>query len=160
MRSLRSTAAALALVPLLVAGCTSIQTKDLVGSWQDAQGRSLPDGSTADGALVITTYLASASCDGPKDTVYLELAWPVGRPASAEERGDAARTHHYARGDTIEQRVSASGYAPDVVLPATARSTGFAREGNTLSIDPAGYAYVTRSDGQTERWPQIELGCA
>ena len=149
------------LLAVLVATVGCSRQDDLVGQWADPTGQPLPDGTPgANGVLVVHTYLASSHCEGWKDTVYLELAWPVGRGVNIEDAGGVNDLRYYVRGESVEKRVSSEPYAADVALPASATPTGFARAGNAISVDPAGPAYVTRPDGRTERWPQIVLGCA
>jgi hypothetical protein len=110
---------------------------------------------------VVNTFLASDHCGGRKNTVYLELAWPVGQSVNLKDpRITMESFRYYVRGRSVEQLVSSQPYADDVALPASASPTGYVRAGNALSVDNDGPAYVTRPDGRTERWPQIALGCA
>jgi hypothetical protein len=148
-------------IVLATGGCGDVLHDDLVGSWSDPSGRSLPDGTAnANGIVVVSTYLASNHCQGRKNTVYLELAWPIGQPANLNEPGGGENLRFYVRGDSVEHRVSSEPFDDDVALPAAATPTGFMRAGNSISVDSVGPAYVTRANGRTERWPQIALGCA
>lgn len=78
------------------------------------------------------------------------------------EQGDPdAAVRHFVRetGGSLLETNGDSDHA--VILPDTARPTGFRRGGNTISVDPVPImVYVTRGDGQVERWPQVTLGCA
>ena len=135
--------------------------RDLVGRWVDASGRELPDGTAAsNGILVLQTSVGSTTCTTEHVTVFIRLAWPVGREldwnAGDWTDDDAPWFVRDPSGGGIKT------YAPsdlDVDLPRTARPTGFRREGNSLSVDPEQVAlYVSRPDGHTERWARVRPG--
>jgi hypothetical protein len=129
---------------------TSFRTEDLVGTWQDASGRRLPDGTRGpDFPLIVHTIRGSAHCDW-QDVIFLDLAWPLGT------------THSGAVTEEIRQYVRDPAgkfathvldpYDGSVSLPPKAVPTGFTRFGNKLFIDPDGAAYVQRPSGTVERW--------
>jgi len=113
-----------------------------------------------DHAVVAYTFLASTDCSERKDTVYLVLAWPVGQIVHVDELGDPDRTRYFVRGTMGDGYQTQGTFDPDVTLPATARDTGFVRQGNRIFVDRPGTVYVTRPDGRTERWQGMKLGCA
>lgn len=148
----------------LVAGCVGgarPADEDLVGRWVDASGRELPDASAAsNGILVLKATIGSTTCTTDNVTVFIQLAWPVGREVD------------WASGDWSDQdapsfiRDTSGGgirtFGPsdlDVQLPRTARPTGFQHQGNQLSVGPKPDAiYVTRPDGHTEQWARMRPG--
>jgi hypothetical protein len=55
--------------------------RELIGRWTDSSGRQLEDGTSAsNGILVVHSSPGSTTCADDHVTVFLELAWPVGRP--------------------------------------------------------------------------------
>ena len=135
--------------------------RDLVGRWTDAAGRELPDGTAAsNGILVLQASVGSTTCSRDDVTIFLQLSWPVGRQvdwSSGNWTDDDAPV--FIR-DTSGGGIRT--FKPsdlDTELPATARPTGFRREGNQLSVGPEPDAvYVTRPDGHTERWSRMRPG--
>lgn len=130
--------------------------RNLIGTWVDARtGRELPAGPAhSDTTLVVATTIGSTTCTEDNATVFLSIAWPVGTESSTEEQ--ELRFVRDTRGSLLETNGPSD---LNVSLPKSARPTGFQREGNTISVDPKGRAaYVTRPDGQTERWARLKTG--
>jgi hypothetical protein len=134
---------------------------DLVGPWRDAQGRELPDGTNASGGvLVLASGSGSSSCTEDNVTVFLELSWPPGRRLDWTTERDEDDTQRYMR-QTEGSLIATEGQSDlDTTLPATARSTGFTKDGNTLyavASKPSAI-WVQRADQRVERWARIKPG--
>jgi hypothetical protein len=129
---------------------TSFRTQDLVGTWQDASGRPLPDGTRGpDFPLVVHTIRGSGHCDW-QDVIFLDLSWPVGTVHSRHVT-DAVRQYVRDPDGKLSTHVL-DPYDGSVSLPSKAAPTGITRFGNKLFIDPDGAAYVQRPSGMIERW--------
>lgn len=134
---------------------------DLFGRWVDPSGRELPNASAeSNGILVLQATVGSTTCTTRNVTVFIQLAWPVGREVdynSGNWNDDEAPS--FIR-DTSGGGIRTFGPSDlDVPLPRTARPTGFQRQGNELSVGPKPDAiYVTRPDGHTERWARVRPG--
>ena len=134
--------------------------KSLVGRWKDAGGRELPDGTHAsNGVLVLQTNAGSTTCTTENATVFMRLAWPVGREIGKDEPWTDAGAPEFLR-DTTGSAIKTDGRSDlDTELPRSARPTGFHKDGNRLSVDSKRVAiYVTRPDGRTERWARVMAG--
>lgn len=134
---------------------------DLVGRWTDASGRELPDATAAsDGILVLQVSVGSTTCTREDVTVFLQLAWPVGREVDWNSGNWTDQDAPSFVRDTSGGGIRTVGPSHlDVPLPRTARATGFQRQGNRLSVGPTPDAvYVTRPDGHTERWARVRPG--
>jgi hypothetical protein len=129
---------------------TSFRTQDLVGTWQDASGHPLPDGTRGpDFPLVVHTIRGSQHCDW-QHVIFLDLTWPVGTVHSGPVTHEIRQ---YVRDPTgkLASHVL-DPYGDSMSLPSTAVPTGFTRFGNKLFIDPGGAAYVRRPSGTVELW--------
>jgi hypothetical protein len=139
--------------------------QDLLGPWTDVSGQVLPDGTSAsNGVLVVATSYGSTTCTERNGTVFLRPAWPVGTQvdvfAGEERPGNTLEFIRDSTGPGLEVYAESD---LDVTLPNSARPTGFQRHGYTISVDAgAKTAYVTRTDGTTERWARLRpsQGCA
>lgn len=141
--------------------------RDLVGTWFDAQGQALPDGTNAsNGILVLQAGTGSTTCsdEGENMTVFIEMAWPPGRRLDWSRgygEGDAQR---YVR-DTEGSLLAADGVSDlDTTLPREAADTGITKDGNALyaiSSDPSSI-WIRRPDGRIEQWASLRdgEGCA
>jgi hypothetical protein len=142
--------ASLLLGALVLPGWRSLRSQDLVGTWQNASGKPLPDGTKGpDFRLVVHTVRGSEHCDW-RDVIFLDLAWPPGTVNSGPLT-DAVRQYVRDPGGKLTGQVL-DPYAGSTALPAAAVPTGFHRFGNTLFVDPNGAAYVRRPSGVVERW--------
>jgi hypothetical protein len=136
------------------------EEQDLLGRWNDATGRELPDGTSASKrVLVVSTSAGSTTCteDG---TVFLQLAWPPGSEVDLfAGTWDDQNAPQFIR-DTTGSAMETVGTSDlGATLPASAKSTGFQRGGNTISVDvKAKKVYVTRPDGRTEHWARLRGG--
>jgi hypothetical protein len=129
---------------------TSFRTQDLVGTWQDASGKALPDGTRGpDFPLVVHTIRGHEHCNW-QDVIFLQLAWP---PYTVHSGPITDQIRQYVR-DPAGKLAShvLDSYDGDVSLPSNAVATGFTRFGNKLFVDPGGAAYVQRPSGTVERW--------
>lgn len=135
---------------VLAVGAACSSDSGLVGPWEDAQGRRLPDGVPGGEPLVLHVLAGAEHC-GWQSAVFLHVAWPIGKPTQT-----AARTRQYIR-DTegVVDRDLATEFEPDIVLPKDARSTGFHRGEWELWISASQVdRYVYLVNGNTvERWP-------
>lgn len=166
----------LGLLMVLSSGCTtggnvptsgppdvSVAPADssLVGRWVDASGRELPDGTDASGeVLVLQANVGSTICTTDNVTVFIRLAWPVGRELNwGSEDWTDADAPQFVR-DTTGSSIKTFGPSNlDAELPRTAQETGFQHQGNRLSVDSGSVAlYVTRPDNRIERWAQVRPG--
>lgn len=135
--------------------------QDLVGRWVDASGRELLDASAAsNGILVLQATIGSTTCTTGNVTVFIQLAWPVGREVDWNSGNWTDQDAPSFIRDTSGGGIRTFGPSDlDVQLPKTARPTGFQRQGNQLSVGPKPDAiYVTRPDGHTERWARMRPG--
>ena len=134
---------------------------DLVGPWRDAQGRELPDGTTASGGvLVLAAGSGSTTCTVDHVTVFLELSWPPGRRLDWTAGYDEDDTQRYLR-ETEGSLIATDGRSDlDTALPADARSTGFTKDGNTLYADASqpSAIWVQRPNQRVERWARLKIG--
>jgi hypothetical protein len=125
---------------------TSFRTQDLVGTWQDASGHPLPDGTRGpDFPLVVHTIRGSGHCDW-QDVIFLNLTWPIGTVHSGPVAGEVRQYVRDPNGKLASQvldRYDGSGSLP---------STAVTRFDNKLFIDPDGAAYIQRPSGTVERW--------
>jgi hypothetical protein len=129
---------------------TSFRTQDLVGTWQDASGHQLPDGTRGpDFPLVVHTIRGSGHCDW-QDVIFLHLTWPVGTVHSGPVTDEIRQYVRDPNGKLASQVLDP--YEGNGSLPATAVPTGFTRFGNKLFVDPDGAAYIRRPSGTVERW--------
>lgn len=129
--------------------------------WFDAQGRPLPDGTTAsNGILVIQAGSGSTSCSTDNVTVFVELAWPAGRRLDWNKSYGPGDTHRYIR-ETRGSLMATDGQSDlDAELPALAKDSGMQKDGNaifTIASKPEAI-WVRRSDGQVERWARLGSG--
>jgi hypothetical protein len=135
--------------------------RDLIGTWFDAQGRPLPDGTNAsNGILVIQTGSGSTSCTTDNVTVFMELAWPAGRQLDWTKSYGPGDTHRYIR-ETRGSLMTTDGVSDlDTELPAAARDSGIHKDGNTIfAIASRPEAiWIRRNEGHVERWARLGFG--
>ena len=165
----------LTVIAILVAGCSSgtvpidgvpdatvsADEQDLRGTWQDADGRALPDGmSASDGVLTLAASSGSTTCSAANGTVFLLLAWPPGRRLDWARSDDVGDTYSYVR-QTQGSGMKTDGPSDlDATLPAAARSTGLNKDGNLLyaiTSTPAAI-WIQRPDRRVERWARLGPG--
>jgi hypothetical protein len=157
----------LAALALTLTGCSSVvpgrspalhvdeADRDLIGRWSDASGRELEDGSN--GILVIRSQAGSTTCGEDHVTVFLELAWPVGRKIDVNQGITEEMVPRFVRDTTGALLRFDGGSDLDTDLPGSARPTGFFLNGNTIHASPDGRAvYVTRTTQRVERWPRLK----
>jgi hypothetical protein len=138
------------LAALVLPRWTSFRTQDLIGSWQDASGQVLPDGTRGpDFPLVVQTIRGSDHCDW-QDVIFLDLSWPPGTVHSGPVTEQIRQYVRDPAGRLAGQVLDP--YQDGVVLPTNVISTGFTRLGNQLFLDPNGAAYLRRPSGTVERW--------
>ena len=129
--------------------------QDLIGRWTDASGRELEDASN--GIFVIRTQAGSTTCGEDHVTVFLELAWPVGRRLDTSKDYTEETAPRFVR-DTTGALLKFDGTSDlDTDLPGSARPTGFFLNGNTIHASADGRAvFVTRPTQKVERWPRLK----
>lgn len=166
----------LAVIAATVAGCTpgravppsppavtaAPDQQDLVGRWRDAHGVEVPDGSdtASEGMLVLRAGPGSTNCSTANVTVFLEVAWPPGRGVDWKARSDAAATQKFVRETKGSLLGTTSQSDLDATLPASARSTGLNKDGNTLYTvtSEASAIWIKRADQRIERWGKLQSG--
>lgn len=175
----RSIALGLVLLSVLAGGCSGLASsggkpqvevasdqRDLVGSWYDADGEKVPDGTNESGGiLVLSAGAGSTTCSVQDVTVFMELAWPPGRQLDWKAGYEPEDTNRYIR-QTLGSGMATDGQSDLALadLPAAALSTGLNKEGNVLyaiESKPAAI-WVQRPDGRVERWARLKngQGCA
>jgi hypothetical protein len=132
-----------------------------VGSWYDADGQTVPDGTNVSGGiLVLAAGAGSTTCSRADVTVFMELAWPPGRRLDWNAGYQPEDTNRYIR-QTAGSGMKTDGQSDlDADLPATARATGLNKDGNVLHAvesEPAAI-WVQRPDGRVERWARLRHG--
>ena len=136
----------------------SAADKDLIGRWTDSSGRELEDGTSAmNGILVVHSQAGSTTCSEDHVTVFLELAWPVGRRLDTTQGITEDMALRFVR-DTSGSLLKTHGASEfDTKLPKSAAPTGFFLNGNTIHTGADGRAiFVTRSTQKVERWPRLK----
>lgn len=135
--------------------------RDLIGTWFDAQGRPLPDGTNdSNGILVIQAGSGSTSCSTDNVTVFIELAWPAGRRLDRNKSSGPGDTHRYIR-ESRGSLMAADGQSDlNTELPASATDSGIQKDGNAIFVitSKPEAIWVRRGDGQVERWPRLSFG--
>lgn len=135
--------------------------RDLIGTWLDAQGRPLPDGTNASsGILVIQAGSGSTSCTTENVTVFMELAWPAGRRLDWNKSYGPGDTHRYIR-ETRGSLMGTDGQSDlDTELPASAKDSGMYKNGNAIfaMTSRPEAIWIRRGDGHVERWARLGLG--
>jgi hypothetical protein len=125
----------------------------LAGAWTGADGIALPDGSGADGALVVATRILPEACDAP-GAVVLDMAVPIGRPTS-----DPIHTYEYVRDadERFEPPQLRETYAADADLPTNAVPTGFTHRDAELWTSPEtlDHAVFLVLPDHVELWPRV-----
>ena len=125
--------------------------RDLTGTWFDAQGRPLPDGTNAsNGILVIQAGSGSTSCSTDDVTVFIELAWPAGRRLDWNKSYGPGDTHRYIRQTKGSLMATDRQSDLDTELPASAKDSGIQKDGNaifTITSKPEAI-WIRRGDGQ------------
>jgi hypothetical protein len=170
----RLMALALVLLTVLGGGCSGLTSsgdkpgvkvasdqRDLVGTWYDAKGEKVPDGTNEfGGILVLAAGAGSTTCSMQDVTVFMELAWPPGRRLDWTAGYEAEDTNRYIR-QTLGSGMATDGQSDLAAdLPDAARSTGLNKEGNFLyaiESKPAAI-WVQRPDRRVERWARLKCG--
>jgi hypothetical protein len=145
-------------IPVTLAPGVDPVAEAVEGTWQDADGTPLPDGTDAadDFALVIHTLEGPDHC-GWTSVTFLHLGWPLG--TRTEPPGDFRQYLRDPQGVLRERLVTPFG--ADGAFPADAEPTGFHRGGWELWTAPSDVdeaVYVVEGDpragGTWERWPR------
>ena len=135
--------------------------RDLLGTWFDAQGRPLPDGTNvSNGILVIQAGSGSTSCSTDSVTVFIELAWPAGRRLDRNTSSEPGDSHRYIR-ETRGSLMATDGQSDlDTELPASAKDSGIQKDGNAIFaiISRPEAIWIRRGDGHVERWARLGVG--
>jgi hypothetical protein len=107
----------------------------------------------------VASEAGSTTCGADHVTVFLQLSWPVGTKLDLNQAYQDAAAPRFVR-DTTGSKLRTYGSSDlDVEVPASARPTGFSRQGNMISVEPdAMAAYVTRANHRTERWARLRAG--
>jgi hypothetical protein len=125
------------------------------GTWQDAHGRTVGDGSLEGGPLVLQTFEGPSHC-GWSSITFLHAAWPLGSAQS--DPSDPWR--QYARDpDGLLADRGHTSFEPDATLPADATFSGYSHGSWQLwtsprDVDSAVYLVDTVTLA-VERWPRI-----
>ncbi len=126
-----------------------------IGSWVDASGNSLPDGSKkSDGALVIHTQPGADHCSWGS-ALIMSLSWPQGTVRRGPRSADDVRFYVRDPKGVIDPKLKES-FDENATRPADARSTGYHRGDWTLWVsetDVNNFVYLS-SAKRTERWPR------
>ena len=129
----------------------SAEPEGLVGTWFDADGNPLPDGSPGDGGSTLAVFTGPEHCDWQSAT-FMHLAWPLGS-VSVKFRHERQyiRDPEGILGDAL-----VVGFDPDATLPDDAVDTGYHRGPWHLWIserEAQGAVYVVNAEtGMAERW--------
>ena len=146
----RSVFGSLAVVLALLIGVGCSSDSELVGAWEDAQGRKLPDGVPGGEPLVLHVLAGTEHC-GWQSAVFLHVAWPIGKRTQT-----AAHIRQCIRDPNgVVDPELATEFEPDTLLPEDARSTGFHRGEWELWMSRSQaerYVYLV-NDNTVERWP-------
>lgn len=154
---------------MVLSSCTTTAPKldisgdqaDLVGTWKDANGHPLPDGTNgSDAILAVQALPGSTTCDDTHVTVFMSIAWPPGTRLDWNKGGAEDHYYRYVR-DTAGALVGVDGQSDlDTKLPLNAGSTGINRKGNAIyavAADPSSI-WVSRPNGTIERWTNLPPG--
>lgn len=125
--------------------------------WIGPAGEPVPNGrlrvNHREFPLTINLMKGSAHCD-LQDTVFLQLAWPVGSVASGP--GDAFREYLWSPRDRPDLHLIGT-WRRHAVPPTDARYTGYHYQDLRLWVadsDADRYVYVQQGDGSFDRWPR------
>jgi hypothetical protein len=126
-------------------------TESVEGTWLDADGNAVPDGSPGEGGTTLAVFPGPEHC-GWQSTTFMHLAWPVG---SVSVRFQHER--QYIRDpDGIMTNELVVAFDPDSNLPDDAVDTGYHRGPWHLWIsdrESQGAVYVVNTEtGVVERW--------
>ncbi len=139
-------------IPVTLVPDTSSSTEGPEGSWFDASGRPVPNGSPDDTRNVLNVYQGAAHCQWETVT-FMNIGWPVGTLSNAE--GD---WRQYVRDPNglFDDGALHVGYLSDTSLPSDATDTGYHRGAWRLWVSPTqadDAIFVVNADtGAVERW--------
>jgi Immunoglobulin-like domain of bacterial spore germination len=139
-------------IPVTLVPDTSSATEGPEGSWFDASGRPVPNGSPDDTGNVLNVYRGAAHCQW-KSVTFMNIGWPVGTLSNAQ--GDWRQYVRDPRG-LFDDGALHVGYLSETALPSDATDTGYHRGPWRLWISPSqaeDAVFVVNADtGAVERW--------
>jgi hypothetical protein len=139
-------------IPVTLVPGTPSATEGLEGTWFDASGQPLPNGSPDDAGNVLNVYQGAEHCQWESVT-FMNIGWPVGTLSNAQ--GDWRQYVRDPEG-LFDDGALHVGYVDDTTLPSDATDTDYHRGPWRLwvGLSQANDAiYVANADtGAVERW--------
>jgi len=137
-------------IPVTLVPDVASATSGLEGSWFDASGQPLPDGSPPDmDGTVLVVFRGAEHCRWGSAS-FMHIRWPVGIPS------DDWRQYVRDPEGLFDDGALHIGYLDDTTLPPDATDTGYHRGPWHLWVSPSQAAdaiYLANTDtGEVERW--------
>ena len=137
-------------IPVTLVPDVASATSGLEGSWFDASGQPLPDGSPPDmDGTVLVVFRGAEHCRWGSAS-FMHIHWPVGIPS------DDWRQYVRDPEGLFDDGALHIGYLDDTTLPPDATDTGYHRGPWHLWVSPSQAAdaiYLANTDtGEVERW--------